>query len=513
MLSHVDDPLALAIQTVVTTITTHPAPGNTSVLFCTQGTYPYFGGGVSTWCDLLCKHLPHIDYTLYAVSGTPQSTPKYALPSNVKAVINVPLWGALAPMARQAVTPHIIEAEFVPSFRRLIGAIFSGTLPDVARVGRALYRLWQYFQRYDHLSTWRSEGTWGAFVQEITRQVEFLRPSLLPAEIPTLYDLAASLRTMAHYLVPLAVPLPHVDLVHSTVAGFAGLVGIIAKHVHNTPYVVTEHGVFIREQYIAISSEPTFSPFMKRFLIGLSNLVCHLNYHYADMITTVAAFNRRWQARYGVDMSKTQVIYNGIDTDLFVPRPKPPRTANRPTVVAAARVIPIKDIETMIRSAAVVHAQVPDVLYLVFGATEDDPAYMAKCRALITQLGLENHFEFAGAQTKPPDIHIHGDIGILSSISEGIPYAMLEAMACERPFAATDVGGVREALEDCGFTAAPRDPHGLGEAVLRLLLNDELRLRMGRLARRKVVDRFQVGRSIDQYRLLYESTLRLHKNA
>ena len=65
-----------------------------SVLLCTEGTYPYLGGGVSTWCDILCKGLSEVDYYIYAITGHPNVALRYELPPNVKKVIHIPLWGS-----------------------------------------------------------------------------------------------------------------------------------------------------------------------------------------------------------------------------------------------------------------------------------------------------------------------------------------------------------------------------------------------------------------------------------
>ncbi|MEO6496440.1 MAG: glycosyltransferase, partial [Solirubrobacteraceae bacterium] len=198
---------------------------------------------------------------------------------------------------------------------------------------------------------------------------------------------------------------------------------------------------------------------------------------------------------------------NGIDPRMFTPGPKPPATAGRPVVVAAARVFPLKDIETMIRSAVVARAAIPDVLYLVYGSLDADLPYVERCRALIAELGLDGTFEFAGHHAKPADLYNEGDISALSSISEGFPYTVLESMACARPVVATDVGGVREALDGYGILVPPRDHVAFGEAVVTLLANSDLRARMGRQAREAVLARFRISHSVGAYRELYERLL------
>ena len=64
----------------------------TTVLLCTEGTYPYVGGGVSTWCDILCRQMPHIDFTLFAVTGNPEVELRYDFPPNARSIVYVPLW-------------------------------------------------------------------------------------------------------------------------------------------------------------------------------------------------------------------------------------------------------------------------------------------------------------------------------------------------------------------------------------------------------------------------------------
>jgi hypothetical protein len=110
-----------------------------SVLLCTQGTYPYSSGGVSTWCDLLCRQLPDVDFTLYALTGQPQTTPLYTFPENVLKTIAVPMWGMQHPAEYVAqhltlkdmrererlTTPERIEHVFVPNLRILVRSILA----------------------------------------------------------------------------------------------------------------------------------------------------------------------------------------------------------------------------------------------------------------------------------------------------------------------------------------------------------------------------------------------------
>jgi glycosyltransferase involved in cell wall biosynthesis len=476
------------------------------VLLCTEGTYPFVGGGVTTWCDILCGELAEYEFVVYAVTGAPEARLRYELPANVGRIIHVPLWGVTEPgdfvlaglaggelrERRRRTTPAVVEREFAPLFRRLLAALAGDPKEDD---GRLIWELWRFFAEHDWRACWKAEVTWEIFVAELGG-----------ADEVTVADLTDAMGWLYHSLMPLAVPLPRVDLVHTTIAGLPGLAGVIAKHEWGTPFAVTEHGVWVRERYIAISAGP-FSPFGKRFLMDLSRFVARVNYSCADAVLPVTDFNRRWELPYGVPEEKLQTICNGVDPALFVPRPKPAKTAGRPTVVAAARVFPLKDMETMIRSAAVARTEIPDVQYLVYGSLDADIPYVERCRALIEELDLAGTFEFAGHHSKPAELYTEGDICVLSSISEAFPYTVLEAMSCARPVVATDVGGVREALDGFGLLVAPRDHEALGAAVVTLLRDDLLRAQMGRQAREAVLARFRISDSIDGYRGLYERML------
>lgn len=482
-----------------------------TVLLCTEGTYPYAGGGVSRWCDVLCTELADIDFVLYALTGVPEASARFALPTNVRGIVHLPLWGTQEPgeyafpgatfrelLSRRRRTSRLaIEQSFLPILGQLLAAIREGR-GDV-EVGRVLHGMWRYFQRHDWNRTWRSASVWEAFIAQASRPVE-QDPAPLAHERPHLHDLTAALRWLAHFLLPLAVPIPRADLVHTTVAGFAALAGIVAKHEHGTPFVVTEHGVFVRERYMSLA-DGEFSPFATRFLVDLASLMARLSYAHADVVAPVAGFNRRWELPYGADPRHIEVIYSGIDTTLFRPRPKP--AGARPTVVAAARVFPLKDIETMIRAAAVARAAVPDVQFIVYGSLEVDPPYVERCRALIGELGLEESFRLAGPHASPPDLYIEGDISVLSSISEGVPYAVLESLSCGRPVVATDVGGVAEVLGGLGIVVPPRNPMALGEAVAALLTDGELRRELAHRGRELVEARFRTEYTIAAYRDVY----------
>ncbi|MGI8430538.1 MAG: GT4 family glycosyltransferase PelF [Solirubrobacteraceae bacterium] len=483
------------------------------VVLCTEGTYPFAGGGVSTWCDLLCRELEEVDYTLYAVTGSPEVARRFELPPNVSEILHVPLWGLtdaaelsdsplrLAELRarRRATTDEAIEREFLPLLGRLLDALHPAATdpPD----GTIVHAMWGYFQRHEWTATWRSGPVWRTFVADaLGAKAEYDETG---ASEPSMVDLMTALRWMSNYLLPLAAPLPEADIVHSTIAAFAGLVGVLAKLEHGTPFLVTEHGVWVRERYIAISAA-SFSPFAKRFLMALGSYVARLNYRYADIVAPVNAFNRRWEVPYGAADGKIVTINNGVDPGLFTAQAKPREHAGVPVVVAAARVFPLKDIETMIRAAAVARESLPDIRFLVYGSLDADLAYVERCRTLIADLELEDTFELRGHHSKPAELYNEGDISALSSIPEAFPYTVLESMACGRPVVATDVGGVREALEGYGIVVPPRDPDAFGAAVVQLLEDEELRTSLGRQARENVLAKYRLSTPIEGYRRLYQ---------
>jgi len=482
-----------------------------SVLLCTEGTYPYVGGGVSTWCDILCRELEDYEFTLYAVTGEPEVRLRYELPPNVTGTIHIPLWGAREPAdyilgnvpfaeldaRRKRTTASAVELRFVPLLHRLLGAMTVDVGPEDD--GTLIWQMWRWFQEHDWRLTWKSREVWDAFV-------EITAVSHSALEKPTVEDTATALRWLANYLLPLTAPVPRTDLVHTTIAGFPGLAGIIAKLEHGTPYLVTEHGVWVRERYINISTGP-FSDYGKRFLMGLSRYLARVNYRCADVVSPVTGYNKRWELPYGATEERVETIPNGIDPGLFRPAPKPVSTSGRPVAVAAARVFPLKDIHTMIRAAEVARRELPDVQFLVYGSLDADIPYVESCRELIAELGVEDTFIFAGHHSKPAELYNEGDISLLSSISEGFPYTVLESMACARPVVATDVGGVREALEGFGILVPPRDHEAFGRAVAMLLANPELRARLGRQAREAVLARFRISHSVGAYRELYDRLL------
>lgn len=491
-----------------------------SILLETEGTYPFVGGGVSTWADILVNNLSEFNFYIYAVTGMPYVEYKYKLPPNVKFVRQIPLWGSEEPfediffeipfssiyIRKTKVNERVVLRKFIPIFVEFLSSLMN-PFSDPEECAGYIWLMHRYFSEYDYKQTFRSFTVWQKFKQFVVLKYFEDNPFLSDDEIPSVYDLTLAMRWVYHYLMPLYVDVPEVNLSHATAAGFCGLPSIVAKMRDKTPLIVTDHGVFARERYIGIGSEKSLSFFAKKFLINLSILVSKMLYKLADKVLPVCRFNTTWEKIFGVEDEKIKVIYNGIDPEVFKPKPKPEKTRNIPTVVAAARVMPLKDIETMIKASAIVREAIPNVKFIVYGALDVDPLYTRKCQLLIKELKLESTFILAGHHPKPSEIYNEGDISILSSISEGFPYTVIESMACARPVVATDVGGVREALEGFGIIVKPRDPKALAEGVIKLLNDPELRETLGRRAREEILAKYRTDLAINEYRNVYNELI------
>lgn len=487
------------------------------VLFETEGSYPYSGGGVSTWAHILCSELKdEIDFQILAVTGNPYVESRYRLPSNIIEIIHIPLWGVEEPveyfdnrkefssqiLKKARTTRTVIKKYFIPLFNDFLHCLFN-PFTKVETISEVIYGFWKYFNHYDYKTTLKEPLLWTEFKNALISNFEETREKE-QGEQPKVLDVTFGMRWIYHFLMPIATPIPsNTDITHSTIAGFPALVSIAAKYEYGIPGMVTDHGVYMRERLINVGREdmPYYS---KKLLVNLSTLVTRAVYHTSDQISPVTTANKKWELKFEAQEKNIQPIYNGVDTDLFIPEPKPQKNEGIPTVIAVAQVFALKDIETMIRSAALVKKEIPNVQFVVYGSLEVDKKYVQTCRDLIEELDLEKTFTFGGFHNNPSKIFVEGDISILTSISEGFPYTVIESMSCGRPVVATDVGGIRDALEGCGILCKPRDPQNIADGVIKLLNDDDLRIELGNKSREKVLLNFTTDKSVNAYLKSYK---------
>jgi glycosyltransferase involved in cell wall biosynthesis len=133
----------------------------------------------------------------------------------------------------------------------------------------------------------------------------------------------------------------------------------------------------------------------------------------------------------------------------------------------------------------------------------------------VNSLGLAANFLFLGARNDVPDILSCCDAGLLASLAEGLPNAVLEYMAASLPVIATCVGGIPEIIGNsgAGLMVPPADPAALADAICTVLSDRGKSLAMGQNGRKRVVEQFSFNRLLAELEALYaESTSSVESN-
>jgi glycosyltransferase involved in cell wall biosynthesis len=280
------------------------------------------------------------------------------------------------------------------------------------------------------------------------------------------------------------------------------LLAMSAHWAYGTPLLLTEHGMYLRERFIA--TPPTSMPHHQRVVVlGFLTQLTSVAYDLATAIAPGSEFNRGWELVSGADDDKIIPIHNGVQHELFWP---PTQAADPNTLVWVGRLDPLKDVKTLLRAFAVIAARRADVRLRIFGGTpKGNESYVRECMALHEELGLGDRAVFEGRVPSIVEAYQAGKVVVSTSISEGFPYSVLEAMASGRAVVATDVGGVAEAIGEAGVMVAPRDASALADACLVLLGDPRRATALGRRARRRVAAQFTLSLCLQRYRELYAS--------
>jgi glycosyltransferase involved in cell wall biosynthesis len=184
--------------------------------------------------------------------------------------------------------------------------------------------------------------------------------------------------------------------------------------------------------------------------------------------------------KHGVDRQRIAVIPNGVDVDYFQPRPE--MRSSQPTIIFAGRLVDQKDPLNLLKGFRMVTEKLPEARLIVLGNGHLQDAM----QAFIRSNGLQSRVSLLPGIC---DIRSHlrrAWVFALPSRYEGLPNAVLEAMAVGLPVVATSVGGVPEILRDgqTGLLVEPEDPVGLARALTGLLQNQSRREAMGEKARK-----------------------------
>ena len=302
--------------------------------------------------------------------------------------------------------------------------------------------------------------------------------------------------------------LPEADLYHSVSAGYAGVLGAMAATRYKKPFVLTEHGIYTREREEEILRTDWVPPHFKDLWINMFYMFTRCAYGAADCVTSLFHRASLIQQEIGCPTDKCRVVSNGIHAERFaVVRPK--EEDGWIDIGAVVRIVPIKDIKTMLYAFSLVCAERDHVRLHILGPKDEDEDYCEECLQLVRDLELE-HVVFTGRVDVKAYLE-KIDFTLLTSISEGQPLAVLEAMASARPVVATDVGNCRELLEGvndpfgkAGICVPVMHQSALADAMLALCENAELRQQMGLSGQKRAAALYGYEQMLKKYLKIYD---------
>ncbi|MFF0010150.1 DUF3492 domain-containing protein [Streptomyces sp. NPDC005374] len=492
----------------------------------TEGGYPYVSGDAMLWCDRLVRGLGQHEFDIYALSrGEHQEDEGWVqLPPQVGRVITAPLWTA---EDDGVVYGRRARRRFAESYGELAAALCEGAAAEGSedlsaleadRFANALYGLADLARDEGGLvGALRSETAVRAL--ERACRARGARQAAREARVPDLLAVAAHLERA---LRPLSLDwyeddgLGAVDLCHAASGGPAVLPGLLTHHFCGVPLLVTEYGVRLRTHYLADTES---SPAVRTLLAAFHGRLATETYRRAAVVTPGNTHARRWQERCGADREKLRTVYPGMDATHFAEVGESAECVDPDTLVWVGRVEPAKDLISLLHAFAEIRKEEPKTRLRIVGAPSgpEGAAYLGHCKALAAQLfpdeadGLHAvgdnpvSFEEIGGPEVPhlADAYASGAVTVLSSVVEGFPISLVEAMFCGRATVSTDVGAVVEVIGGTGLVVPPRNPKALAETCVTLLRDPERRERLGAAARARALELFTVEQNITAFHGIY----------
>ena len=271
--------------------------------------------------------------------------------------------------------------------------------------------------------------------------------------------------------------------------------GRVAARMSGAKLVLHEH--------FADPRMPAYQALADRLLAPLTDRAIAVSHSTRDFLVS----------KRSVPAELVRLIWNGAPLGEFAPGGRDRALAARSELGLPEEAVVIGTIGRLnaqkghthlLDALALLRTRLPDLWTLIVG----DGDLMDSLKEQAARLGLGDRVVFAGHRTDVPDLLAALDVFCISSLYEGTPLALFEAMAAGRPIVSTAVDGCREVLEDgvSGLLVPPADAEALAGALERVVTNAELR---GALGRRALEEsrRYDVQACVEQMQALYDQLL------
>ncbi|KQX58763.1 MULTISPECIES: glycosyltransferase [unclassified Streptomyces] len=495
----------------------------------TEGGYPYATGESGRWCERLVRGLGQHQFDLYSLGGSGTAAP---LPPNSRVVRTVDLGASdAAPAAGNLLERTAFGARaarraygrrdrhrFTEAFHALTAGLcaedheaFAAGLHALADLARERGGLPGALRSDDAVRALEaacrapgaSRGAAAAGLRDHLAFVEHVERTLRPLSLDWYEEDA----------------LGAADLCHATAGGTTALPGLLAKRFFGTPLLVTEYGAPLRSHYLSAAGADRSAP-LRTLLAALHGRLAAEVYGQAALLTPGNAHTRRWQEKCGADRTRIRAVHPGMAADRFAEVGEDEESGDPATLVWVGRVEPAKDLIALLHAFAEIRSRQPDARLRIVAVPVREPgagAYLTHCKGLAAQLFPDEAagahavgenpvtFEELGGPEAPTleDTYASGAVVVLSSVVEGFPATLVEAMFCARATVSTDVGAVVEIIGGTGLVVPPRNPRALADACLALLRDPERRYRLGAAARARALELFTVEQNLAAFRGIY----------
>jgi glycosyltransferase involved in cell wall biosynthesis len=459
-----------------------------------EGSYPYITGGVSSWIHSIITRMPEHQFVIYAIGAYSKQKGqyKYKLPENIVEVKEIFLDAYMFEDGEWGQRFRLTNSK-KKDIRALLGGEGNVDWNNIFNLLRS--------KKFQKVADFLSSKDYFDILEDLCRS-DF---NLVPFT-----EMFWTVRSM---ILPLFLTIrhevPQADLYHSVSTGYAGVIGALAKHVHDKPFILTEHGIYSREREEEIIKADWVKGYFKDLWIEYFYRLSSCAYESADRVITLFGRNKEIEIELGCDPGKISIIPNGVNTEDY----KGLSSVMEDGIIrigAVVRVVPIKDIKTMLQSFLIVKREVPNAELYVMGPIEEDDEYYLECLSMVKTLELED-VHFTG-EVNIKDYLGRMDVLLLTSVSEGQPLAVLEGMACAKPFVTTNVGSCKEllaGLDDgigpAGLVAPVMHYEQIGQALIQLCKDRNLREEMGQNGLERVQRYYKHKDFISSYRHLYQS--------